>query len=390
MLKNYSLHSIKISKPFALLWITCVYLAIASTLYYKYGVKVAYDSPRYLHYAQNLHKGFYFDSLNFWYFSYVVLVYITQWFSAKLSLLICCQYILGYLSVLALYAAVQLFTKDKLTAFLASTVFMLFPDNLIWHSFVLTESLYSTFLCFFFYALARTFRKRSFLNYLFLASIGLLCFFCKPTAPMLFIAILIPYIVTFICKPSYRLIKVSGVLCFLCMLFFLGNQIIKSHSVMEMYLHGDIIFAMHHLPDFEYHDLFIITPPQHIEVVKSNDAQLYNMLSFMFKNPLFFIRLATAKLCWYWMHIRPFWSWTHNALVVVVLWASYYFSFVSIRKKLITTSLLRPSLLYFLLHSSIVAFTWVDWDARFFVPLYPLLAYWAALGINYKIKPPAQ
>jgi len=71
MFKICSLYFIKISKPIALLWVTFAYLAMASVLYYKYGIKVVYDSPRYLNYAQNLHQGFYVDSLNFWYFTYV-------------------------------------------------------------------------------------------------------------------------------------------------------------------------------------------------------------------------------------------------------------------------------------------------------------------------------
>ena len=134
------------------------YALMSIWLYGRYGVKIMNDSPRYLDYASNLIDGFYYDPLNFWYFTYVLLIYVIKVFSQDPLVIILMQYLLGFGAMVAIYRAAELLTGHRETAFWAGLFFILFPDNLFWHSYVLTESIYCTMLCFWLLT-AVTYRK---------------------------------------------------------------------------------------------------------------------------------------------------------------------------------------------------------------------------------------
>ncbi len=371
------------SRPLILL--SVIYLLISLFLFSRYGIKIVNDSPRFLGYATRLQDGFYFDPLNFWYITYAILIYLHHFFSASLLPIIVNQYLLGYLAVIALYEGTRILTEDRLVAFLASFLFIVFPDNIYWHSYILTESIYSSFLCFSFYALARFINGRSRIDFILLLLCVLICFFCKPTSPVLVLAMIAPAIVRFLMDPSYRILKIGGLVTTGALVLVLANQMITMHEVMLIYSKGDIIFAIHELPGHRFNDLLSIDPPTDLHIPDPDVPMLLKIVSFIVNNPIYWLKLFTSKLLVYLTHIRPYWSWMHNLVVVLLIWPSYYFAILAIRKGLIPKTFVIGILTYFSLHTLIICNTWVDWDARFFVPLYPALAVLSAIGISDKI-----
>ena len=158
------------------------------------------------------------------------------------------------------------------------------------------------------------------------------------------------------------------------------------HEVMLIYKKGDIIFAMHELPSHPFHDLLTVTPPPDMYLPDQGGILLFNMLEFIVHNPIYWAKLFTGKLVMYLTHIRPYWSWTHNVSVLLLVWPSYYFAIMTIKKKRIAKPFIIAYLTYFSVHALIISNTWADWDARFFVPLFPLLALLGAIGLSDKIE----
>ena len=341
------------------------------------------DSPRYLTYAENLStQGVYFDPLNFWYISYVFFVYLSQLIDPSHGMIIFNQYLLGMGAMLALFFAAKRLTGRINTAFLIGLVFIVFPDNLNWHSYVLTESFYCSVLCFVFYFLVRLSQERDKLwLYLASGSVLLICFFSKPTSPALFIALAFPLVWKWTMKPTLRAVKISLVLLAGVFILFLANKMISSHRVMLIYEKGDIIFAMHQLPTHPHHNWMTVEVPEDLKKPSDDQPLLQQMGSFVLANPLFFTKLIFGKTVMYIAHIRPFWSWAHNISMAAFLWPLYYFSYQAIKKRLVTNYLSTVFVAYFVLHTLIISITWVDWDGRFFVPVIPMVIVFGVIGV---------
>ena len=374
------------SRAYSLALISLLYSALSIYLFHKHGIKVVNDSPRYLEYARVLKSGFYFDPLNFWYFTYVILIYFFQLFSDSLLPIITCQYLIGYLAVIALYRAAEILTENKLVATICCLFFIFYPDNLFWHSYILTESIYSSFLCFSLFALISYLHQKSNKKLVALIFTFATCFFCKPTSPALIIAVTAPLVINFLSNKSLRVLKIIGVLIAFTATILLANKMISMHHVMLIYEKGDIIFAMHEFPNHVFHDLLTIESTQNIHIPNHKSALLLNMVDFIIMNPIYWLKLFCGKLFMYLTHIRPYWSWAHNIWVALLIWPCYYFCLLTLKRKLISRSLVITTLTYILIHCLIVSNTWADWDARFFVPLYPILALLGAIGLNFIIE----
>ncbi len=366
--------------------LSILYFVMSVYLFNKYGTQFVNDSPRYLNYACYLKSGFYYDPLNFWYFTYAIFIYLHQFFSDAILPIIINQYLIGYFAVLALYRATGIITGNKTTALLASLLFIIFPDNLFWHSYILTESIYSSFLCFSFYAIILHLKAPTKSNFTLIVITVTICFFCKPTSPALIFALVIPWLAKFLKNPSYRLWKISSLIVTGMTVLILANQMINMHRVMLIYEKGDIIFAMHQIPNNPFHDFLRVTPPDDLHVPEQDGPLIISMVEFIVNNPIYWVKLLLGKLIVYLSHIRPYWSWSHIIAVILIIWPSYYFAIMTLRKKLLSKKLLLPIFTYLLMHLLIVCNTWVDWDARFFVPLFPALALLAAVGLADKLE----
>ena len=337
-MRRAQLNQITVDLRKSVLLLSILYVIVSLYMYNKYGVKVMIDSPRYLNYAENLSStGVYFDPLNFWYISYVFFVYLSQLIDSGEWVVVFNQYLLGYAAMIALFFGVKRLTANVQTAFLAGAIFIFFPDNLNWHSYVLTESLYCSVLCFAFYFLVRLWQERQKVwLYFAVAFVLLVCFFSKPTAPALFIALSFPLAWQWLSRPLHRALKLSAVFAVGILLLFLANKMISAHSVMLIYQKGDIIFAMHKFPDHPHHDLMTVDVPADLPVPEVNQPLLQQMGGVVIANPIFFFKLMAAKGVMYVAHIRPFWSWSHNLAMILFLWPLYFFSCRAIRKGLVS------------------------------------------------------
>jgi len=387
-MKRPEVSHLNFSRNQSLLLLSLLYLLVSLCLFNKYGIKIMNDSPRYFSYAENLSsQGIYFDPLNFWYISYVFFVYVNQLIDQSYWIIILNQYVLGYCAMLALCLGVKRLTESWNTAFLAGVIFIFFPDNLNWHSYILTESFYGSMLCIAFYLLVRLSQESErWLLYFIAGFILLLCFFTKPTSPALFIALAFPFVWKWLIKPPHRLAKFSSMLIVGVLMFFLANKMISAHSVMLIYENGDIIFAMHSLPDHLHHDLMTIEVPENLQEPDIDQPLLQQMAEFVLDYPIYYLKLMIGKIIMYVTHVRPYWSWPHNIVVALFLWPLYVFSYRAIKRGLVSNYIATAAVVYLIIHTGIISITWADWDGRFFVPIIPLVIFLGTIGLKDYIQ----
>ncbi len=360
---------------------TLLYFVVSLYLYHKYDVKIMNDSPRFLGYADNLSNGFYFDPLNFWYISYVFFVAFIKIVSQDYGAIILAQYILGYFAMLSIFWTTKRLTENDITAFVASLIFIFFPDNLNWHSYVLTESFYCSVLSITFYWIVRSAQEKKKWIYGTTLIFILISFFSKPTSPALLIALCFPFVWKWLWKPPRVILKFASLAITTCVLVVLANTMISSHRVMLIYENGDIIFAMHEFPTHPHHDWMTVDIPEELYKPSEELPLIQQMGSFVIGNPIYFSKLFFGKMVMFVTHIRPYWSWSHNIAMALMLWPLYFFSLKAIRKQLISNYFAQASIVYFVIHALVISSTWADWDGRFFVPLIPALVVIGAIGL---------
>jgi hypothetical protein len=159
------------------------WLMVNSLLFSGLGIKVVADSSRYIEYANGMMSGFYLDEHNFWYIGYAVyLLIIFKIFSGSLVAAVIGQYVLSFLAVIALYYGAILLSRSIVSSVITCLLFVGFADIPQWNSYILAESVYTTFTCFsiYFLAIVRE-RKAGVIGISAAIAVVTFTFFIKPT-----------------------------------------------------------------------------------------------------------------------------------------------------------------------------------------------------------------
>ena len=90
-------------------------------------------------------------------------------------------------------------------------------------------------------------------------------------------------------------------------------------------------------------------------------------------NLKYWIILFCAKVFFFLLHIRPYWSLEHNIFNLVILIPMYYYSFRYLISNSISKEIRVFSIFFFLTHILSIGITTVDWDGRFLMPLLPMI-----------------
>jgi hypothetical protein len=106
------------------------------------------------------------------------------------------------------------------------------------------------------------------------------------------------------------------------------------------------------------------------------------MIHFALQNPLHFSKAFAMKVGYLISATRPYYSWKHNLFSLVWLALVYtllYFGF----RKCENTALKSGIMVIILLNCLLIGISSVDWDNRFYVPMFPGIALLAGGGGAY-------
>ncbi len=352
--------------------IIILFIIISLTVYSIHGIKIVNDSARYLEYASNLSEGFYLDKHNFWYVGYVFFIFIIQHiFGNDPVWLILSQYLYSLAGIVFLYLTVDVLHGQRGPAILSALMYLLFIEISFWNSYILCESFYLNTICISLYFLLKLYKADRSELILILPALFFITLtsLSKPTGVAMLLSVLL--VTLYFLQKQIRLRP--PVFVIITLLAFIGsalllNTMLRTYLVLENYQLGEIVYGVSLVGGYEQ---LLVRVPEHLSILPETYPPLLRILHFALANFPYWIRLFSMKVFFFLLHIRPFWSITHNLFNLAFLLPLYLFTILGLK------GLPRGLSLFFYAFTGIqilsVGLTSVDWDGRFLMPLLPLL-----------------
>ncbi|AZQ63438.1 oligosaccharide repeat unit polymerase [Flammeovirga pectinis] len=360
-----------------------VFILLSVISIHKYGVKVVVDSERYLYYVENFELLFRDNNSNFWYIGYILFLKISKGICNSNIFVISLQYFISFCSVFLLLEVILIITKSlKISACIVIFYLMNF-EVVYWNSYLLCESFYISFIILLCYFLTQFYlnNKKNKTILISLLIVGIYTSLIKPTG----VAILIVFVIFLIKKHiKSRLILSLSILIFVMIIFILLNKMLLSFNVVSDYIRGDVIYLIS-----SYENIINKYPYLKVDnnspliIRKETVSTFIGMLYFIIDNFSFWIKLFLLKVTFFLLHVRPYWSISHNINSIIILFPLYIYSIVNFFNYKYDFDIKLIFISYFVVHLFIVGFTVADWDGRFFMPVYPVLLMYSSFYWRY-------
>lgn len=366
--------------------LTFCFLFVHIGLFSLFGVRSFYDSTLYVKSADHLlARGSFEDVFYFFYAIPVLLMAACRAiFPETVFPFLLLQITISGVAMIYLYKASESIFQSSLAAFLSVLIFLLWWDNFHWNTTVMTESIFCSLLCFLIYRLAIF--KNSYADWIFLSVLSLAAVMTRPTGMLIVIGVVI-----FLLCHRWKYVS------------FLWRPVIIGGCIVAAVSGAYVMFSVWDFTD-QYNRGNVITYADVAEakrlnfdgmridadgVVKeqSKDHPMIRMLRFVSSNPVHFLKAAGMKVGYLLSATRPYYSWLHNLFSLVWLVLVYTLSYVGYRK--IESGPLRLFVAaVIVLNCALVAISSVDWDNRFYIPMYPCIALIAGGGGAFLINRP--
>ena len=289
------------------------------------------------------------------------------------------QVLIHGVAAVLLYRTSWYLSKSRGATLATALFFLAWVEIPTWNYYLLAESWYVSLVCLVLYCLVSL--NGSPKQWLVTTLVVLLTFFSKPTG----IAVLVAYGVFLI---SYQWVTIrrhaflapTVVLVVLGAIYFLVNDMLSTFVLAENYTTGEIVYRASTLENYPNQgwltiatsDLYL--PPTNIEPIP-------RLLQFIIYNPIYFTKLFLVKLTYFVAHVKPYFSWLHNLAIAVVLFPAYVLLVRCIMHSAMSVHIKRFCVTFLAITTLSVSLTTLDWDARFFVPLLPVIFLLAGQGI---------
>ncbi|MCF1750323.1 hypothetical protein [Mariniradius sediminis] len=361
------------SRTLQLAVLTLLFAGINGFWFWKMGIMTDYDTWGYLEYADEIREeGIFFKPHWFWYIGYVLFVLLAQSIVPGLEGIVLFQYVFAYFGMVALYfAAINLYGKPK-TAFVACIWVLGFVMISFWNLFVYAESLMISLYCMGFYFLSLAHRGKVTLGKGILgAAVLVWAILCKPTG----VALLAGLAAIATVWAWRKLPSVGWKIAFSAAVIvgFLGllNQMLATFGIVEAYQNGEIVYNVHKLP--AYASYLQLAVPANLDLPAQDLQPISKILYLWAFNPIYSLKLFGAKLFYYLLYVRPYYSWPHNMLALALLLPMYW---AFIRAMLGRSLGIYPkafSLTVVGCSALSVALLADNWNSRFLMPVLPLV-----------------
>ena len=358
-----------------------VWAAVNGGLYVHYGVKVVTDSPRYLDYAQKIADGLgWYEPHNVWYLGYVVFVLMVKGLFTTNGAIVAAQVLMHGLAAAILYRTSYRLFVSRGSALITALLFLGWIEVPAWNFYVLAESWYVSLICLVLYCIVSF--DGSPKRWSITTLVVLLTFITKPTG----IAVLVAYGVFLVSYYSFWLARPKLILSVLAILglpilYELINQMLSSFVLIENYATGEVVYGMSTTHGYVGKEQLVL-PTGNLLIPATHLTPIPRLFVFVVSNPAYFVRLALTK-AWYFLgHVRPYYSWLHNAFTVATLYPLYLLASKVLWQRHLAVSVGRFLLAFVIIHTVAIMFTSVDWDGRFLMPLLPVVFLLGGRGLT--------
>lgn len=345
----------------------------------KPGVQYLTDSYRYIEAADKLIANEPLDYKEIQYTGYIVIIAFFRLFSDNLIGVVFLQVIMALAAAWALYKISFAITKKPLSGIIAAGLYLMNPFIVSWHNYIMTESMYTSFLILSTWLLISAVEKKSDITIVFSLLLVLITACIRPNGWTLIPVALCFYFMHWFHKNYQKLIWVFSVaLVFIICISFLPftNRSIQNIGT-EKILMNEVLLNGEVIPD---HKELRIKMPADTTLMKKNwTAGFY----YVIRHPLPCAKLGIYRIATELFQIRrPWYSAKYYLRSFLWLFPAYIFAMIGLfyyRKKIS----IKIILTIILVHILTIAVTFADHDARFLNYFLPLINILSGCGITF-------
>ena len=381
------------------LWV----LVQAGFLLKFHGPHFANDSQRYLDYAANVaaHGSYQFEqplpvrelspelpNPATYQYEHMQRYILYAWFASvwlKLGAgrwgIVLGQIVLSGLAAATLYGAVRRLAQGRRgAAALATALFILWPDIQQFNCYLLTESLFISLSVLSFAALVRV-QAAGRWAWGRLGLLLLLVALVRPNGFVLGGAALLAGLAYLRQRPDQRLFwrVAAGLVVAMPLVLVALNYQLKSFLIVETYQRGELMFGT---------SAWAVHAAAPLAMPSPGTGQVLRMLYFTTHNLWFMLRLVAGRLFVFVTGLKPYYSWAHLLLNVLILWPLYWLAARGTQ----LADVWKPARVFLLgvplLQAVVVMLTVDDWDVRFQAPVLPFVFVLAALQLASSTRQP--
>lgn len=368
------------------LFILCIVVIVLRFLWLNYinwqtgeisngihGIKYWLDSGRYLHGADKIIDGQHLEGREKQFFGYMLVIAITKILNLPLISVVILQLLTALAAAWALYKIVLKLTDSKWAGLFGSALFLCNPFITQWHLYILTESLYTSFVIFSFWSLSRIYTNKSLKNYSISIIILIFTMFLRPNGWILLPIFAIFYLISSGFSKKIKLITAMTSVCiFLLTAAGIGlfRNSIQITTPLENLQKGVTVWN---------HPELSIEMPQEPDLNKDNWTE---GIKYILRHPLSSIKLGAIRAGYTLIHIRPYHSAKYKIRVLFWIIPAYILAIIGIfvtRKKKITIA----GLMIIAGHLFVVALTYAEHDSRFDIYILPIIYDFSAVGFIF-------
>ncbi|RPD48659.1 hypothetical protein DNI29_08580 [Hymenobacter sediminis] len=351
--------------------LACIWLIIQIVLATHHGVKIVFDSHRYLFHARELATNNHLIAdRNVLYLGYTALLAFFFKLHFATQAVVVFQSLLSGLAACSLYKLTHYISSSWLAATLATLAYICWPDIQAWNFYIHTDSLFCSVLVIYSYLLLATRSRQRLLALPLFAWL----LFIRPHGIIVGIATFIYWIsnLYFNNRTHFKRVITTSSILFIIIAGLGFNKILQNiFPLVGIYRGGSL---------FGGHTFMAVTSATPLYVPVATDPPWQQLLLFIWHNPAYFIKLFALKFIVFFAQIKPYYSSFHNIAIILFIYPIYGLASMAFRKSPVTV----PQRLFFLtliiIQATSVALTLPDWDNRFIVPVLPFIFLLAAVA----------
>jgi len=300
------------------------------------------------------------------YLGYVWLIALSRTLFGRAESVLVFQWLFGWVATLLLYR-VMLERTTRMLAAIGAGLFIALPDIWLWNQYVLTESIYISFVGIAVFALHRLLQRPSGWRLLF-AVLALCALALIRPSGWIVLALTLPVLwFQFLgaTKRSIAVAIIGGAVVLYAVARPVRQEVLREQ--VGGYLIGGYVIG-------GYGPLYHQMPPPRFEA----DGTMASYVRYVWEEPLPSIELFASRFLWGVGQVRPYYSVGHNVGIIVILWPLTVLA-ASTARRVARDPLSRVLWIVCLAHVAANVFVIVDWTGRYYDHMLPALI---VLGVD--------
>jgi len=335
----------------------------------QHGIKIWLDSGRYTYGAEKILLGMDLEGREKQFLGYILFLTFFKLFNIPLEYFVAFQMIIALLASFVIYRLVLQATKSKFGALFSAALFLNNPFIVQWHQYILTESLYTSFLVFCFWKFYKLYKNFSFKNIAISLLFVLITLSVRPNG-----WILIPIFVWIVIDRYFK--KNSLVILSLIFLLFVMMAALIPGLKSQIQITTPVENLQNGVTVWDHPELYINMPQEPDLDIKDWTSGI----KYIVKHPLASLKLGLIRVGYSLIHIRPYHSIKYQIRVlfwIIPAYVLFIVGFLFDRKN----QIYKIGIMIIVFHLLIIFLTYAEHDSRFDIYILPVFYILSGVGL---------